>query len=63
MGSKQDGAEGEAERRNAAEPDTSRTTLIASTIDQGSGDEELRVARKAKRSVEMRRSQMLHGRL
>ena len=32
-------AEGEAERRNAAELDTSRTTLIASTISQGGGDD------------------------
>ena len=56
-------AEGEAERSNAAEPDTSRTTLIASTIVQGAVTIGSRVVRRAKRSVEMRRSQILHGRL
>ena len=35
----QGGAENEAKRRNAAEPDTSRTTLIASTMAQGGGDD------------------------
>ena len=36
----QGGAKGEAERRNEAEPDTSRTTLITSTSAQGGGDDE-----------------------
>ena len=36
----QGGAEGEAERRNAAEPTSSRTTWIASAIAQGGGDDE-----------------------
>ena len=36
---KQGGAEGEAVRRNAEEPASSRTTLIASTIAQGGGDD------------------------
>ena len=35
----QGGAEGEAERRNAAEPARTRTTLISSTIAQGGGDD------------------------